>query len=443
MVAGVSGKSVNDLIGPEAAANNPVATRTHDPEANRELNETALKPEEFTDVSNAVPKFTEITSLEAVKTLKTQDGQEVDKATQRRIRKVLTAVGLGSELDRDKGEFIYAHVAVTNRPTEDDPKNVEVKLTVDFGKNFEKSMDKHGFFSAVFGWIPNMWRTVNSRTMTKFSKSAYMPQDPDAEDISVRPGLPHFREGVDEGRYTSSVLWDLSTNSKTKNQPVAIQIFDNMRAQLEQMEKLAESFGGDDNPLAQQIKQRVDDAKAKDLHHYIIAGTTYLNPNVKDDFLGTGNHQLARRQELQATFAETMPSDVTVIAPHHTFAGDFVQTRDHVYETVNLTSVEILDGELQEHTAPASIIRNKDTASKELPARDLAEFVAGHTLFDIANSPSDLTEDMQTKLMDTVQRNTKTFEHLNGLLQPNKPAEEQASAAPSPREEKSSVAMTT
>jgi hypothetical protein len=411
-------------------------TSSHDREANRSEAAKGLQQEDIEDVSRAVPKFVKLQSLETVedslkqvKELKQENGEPLSKSDQKRIRAVLTGIGFGKEMDKGKGEFLSVHIAISNKPTEDDEKNQEIKITADFGTNFEKTLDKHGFLNTLFGWIPNMFNKVDAKTMSKFAKSGFNPCDPDNKAAELHPGLKRLRQGIEEGRYTTSVMFDVSANSPSKK-PIALQVYDNMKAQIEHMQELAKSLKEKEpkNATAKQIEDQIAVAYTEGLDKVCIAGTTFVNPDLLQDFVGTENNQMARREELQAMFAETMAKDTMLISPLKTFAADFAKTRKHVYETVDLTSVEIVeDGKLIEHTGPASIIRNPDSATKKIPAEHIAQFFAAHTLSDIADRASELTDEMQSALTDTVKKNTEALKAFNERIAPEeKPAEEPA-----------------
>lgn len=401
-------------------------TSSHDPEASRAEAAKGLQQSDIEDVSRAVPKFVQLQSLETVedslkqvKELKQENGEPLSKPDQKRIRAVLTGIGFGKEMDRDKGEFLSVHIAISNKPTEDDEKNQEIKITADLGTNFEKTLDKHGFLNTLFGWIPNMFNKVDAKTMSKFAKSGFNPCDPDNKAAELHPGLKRLRQGIEAGRYTTSVMFDVSANSPSKK-PIALQVYDNMNAQIEHMQELVESLKKQDkdNPMAKQIEAQLAEADAEGLDKVCIAGTTFVNPDLVDDFIGTGNNQIARRQSLQAMFAETMTPGTVLISPLHVFAADDAETREHVSENVDLTSVEIVDGKLVEHKGAASIIRDKDSAFDSIPAEHIAQFFAAHTLFDIAERPDELTDEMQTTMMDIVKKNTEALNAFNERIAP-------------------------
>ncbi|MDA1020285.1 MAG: hypothetical protein O2962_01905 [Cyanobacteria bacterium] len=426
MIAPVSGKRIKDIVGQKGKY--PVRVDKHDPEASRDKAAKGLQQSDIEDVSNAVPKFAALTNLEQVKELKQTNGETLSKADQKRILKVLNGIGFGQAMDREKGEFLSVHIAISHKPTDQDQ---EIKITADFGTNFERTLDKHGFFNAVFGWIPNMFRTVDAKTMSKFVKSGFNPGDPDNTAAELHPGLKRLREGIEAGRYTTSVMFDVSSDSPSKK-PIALQVYDNMKSQLEHMQKLVESLG-EDNPMAKQIQTQLAEADAEGLDKVCIAGTTFVNPELVKDFIGKGNNQMARRESLQAMFAETMNPGTVLISPLHVFAGFDTETRDHVYETVDLTSVEIVDGKLVEHTGPASIIRgNEESAFESIPAAHIAQFFAAHTLFDIAERPDELTKEMQATLMNIVKKNTVALEAFNERIAPKETVEADTSPAKDP-----------
>ncbi|MDA0771921.1 MAG: hypothetical protein O3C63_03155 [Cyanobacteria bacterium] len=448
MIAPVSGKRIKDIVGQKGKY--PVRVDKHDPEASRDKAAKGLQQSDIEDVSNAVPKFAALTNLEQVKELKQESGEPLSKADQKRILKVLKGIGFGQAMDREKGEFLSVHIAISHKPTDKDPKNQEIKITADFGTNFARTLDKHGFFNAVFGWIPNMFRTVDAKTMSKFVKSGFNPGDPDNTAAELHPGLKRLREGIEAGRYTTSVMFDVSSDSPSKK-PIALQVYDNMKSQLEHMQKLVESLG-EDNPMAKQIQTQLAEADAEGLDKVCIAGTTFVNPELVKDFIGKGNNQMARRESLQAMFAETMNPGTVLISPLHVFAADDAATRGHVSESVDLTSVEIVDGKLVEHKGAASIIRDKASAFESIPAAHLAQFFAAHTLYDIAERPDELTKEMQATLMDIVKKNTVALEAFNERIAPAEKVQEETNAdtslaqdpvKPSRAEAQSSKALST
>ena len=364
------------------------------------------------NVSEAVPKFQTIKTLDDLATMLVSTNKEEDSKLRSSAQKVLKAIRFGAAVPKE--QFIEGHIANSGS----DPKTGAAKLVVDMsGKEAIKRYFKTGFIHTLFGWVPRLFGRANQSYGIKWLKQNSGIQFFDPSGGHSKMDDPkRVKELLSSGRYAVSVVYKTDKDGNFTKEPESIVLLDLLHKVMEDMEQKIDSIHKD---LQNDMREKIKRFKKEQLNSYCMVNTALINPKSKSLYDKNDDESLAQRETLLSSVFESLDEHTSFIVPNEVFGSRDAKTNKYQYDQLpDMAFIYTNKDQSQVGTfgKTATLVTNRTIHKEKIPEKDLSELMAIAMASEHISTGSTMIEPLNKAMSEIESKNTKAFEVLNAKL---------------------------